>query len=211
MGVYANTAVRFDGINDSASAEVNLSATHTITVEFWMKWNGFANDDHLAMELTHNFNENAGGFLIDPTRRSSAAPSGSGSATAPRATTSSSPGRAPAWHHYAFVIDTAAAAAQEIIPYVDGKAVAFTKPDSGTGAGNFANSSLNFMSRAGGLFGGGARRGRDLRQRADAATIAAHYEGNGPEGGGQEPPKEEKGETGNNGPATPKRSSARPA
>ena len=64
-------------------------------------------------------------------------------------------------------------------PYVDGQPVAYTKRDSGTGAGNFANSTLYFMSRAGaGLFGAG-----DLDEVAiydgalSAATIAAHYAG----------------------------------
>ena len=31
-----------------------------------MKWNAYANDDDLAFELTPNFNNNAGGFLVDP-------------------------------------------------------------------------------------------------------------------------------------------------
>ena len=42
------------------------------------------------------------------------------------------------------------------MPYIDGAPVAYTKAASGTGAGNFANGPLHFMSRAGaGLFGGG--------------------------------------------------------
>ena len=52
------------------------------------------------------------------------------------------------WHHYAIVLDTTAPAAQQIVPYVDGKTVAYTKTAEGTGAGAFANSTLNFMSRA---------------------------------------------------------------
>ena len=72
-------------------------ARSKLTVEFWLKWNAYANDDRLAMEFTPNFNDNAGGFLVDPNapaerrhvrRRPSAA--------AQRATTSSSPGRARA-------------------------------------------------------------------------------------------------------------------
>ena len=35
-----------------------------------MKWNAYANDDDLAMEFTPNFNDNAGGFLVDPERAS---------------------------------------------------------------------------------------------------------------------------------------------
>ncbi|MEZ5121291.1 MAG: PKD domain-containing protein [Solirubrobacterales bacterium] len=62
----SDTAARFDGVNDAARATVNLSATNKLTVEFWLKWNAYANDDRLAMELTPNFNQNAGGFVIDP-------------------------------------------------------------------------------------------------------------------------------------------------
>ena len=54
------------------------------------------------------------------------------------------------------MLDTSAPATQQITPYVDGAPVPFTKTESGTGAGNFANSSLYFMSRAGAsLFGDG--------------------------------------------------------
>jgi hypothetical protein len=31
-----------------------------------MKWGAFAEDDHLALEFTPNFNEYPGGFLVDP-------------------------------------------------------------------------------------------------------------------------------------------------
>ena len=84
---------------------------------------------------------------------------------------------AGAWHHYAFVLDTTAPAATQITPYVDGKAVTYTKMDSGTGAGNFANSVLNFMSRGGlGLFGRGALDEVAIYDRAlSPASIAEHY------------------------------------
>lgn len=42
-----------------------------------------------------------------------------------------------------------APAVNQILAYVDGKAVSVTKGSSGTGAGNFANSTLYFMSRGG--------------------------------------------------------------
>ena len=61
-----NTAARFDGSNDYATANLNLSGTSKLTVEFWLNWTAFANDDRLAMEFTGNFNDNAGGFLVDP-------------------------------------------------------------------------------------------------------------------------------------------------
>ncbi len=177
----SDTAAGFDGLEDAATANLSLSGTSKVTVEFWMKWNGFANDDDLAMEYTPNFNSIAGGFLIDPNAPQEegkfGVAIGNGSARNNVFFIRPSAGQ---WHHYAFVMDSAAAAAEEIKPYVDGKAVAFTKTASGTGAGNFANSSLNFMSRGGSsLFGAGSLDEVAIYNRAlDAATIAAHYAGN---------------------------------
>ncbi len=64
-----------------------------------------------------------------------------------------------------------------MIPYVDGAPVAYTKLSSGTGAGNFANSTLYFMSRAGSsLFGAGSLDEVAIYNRAlSAAEIAAHF------------------------------------
>jgi PKD repeat protein len=181
IGGDNDTAVSFDGTNDSASANLSLSGTSKVTVEFWMKWNGYLNDDDLAMEYTPNFNSVAGGFLIDPNAPQEGGKFGvgigNGSARNNVFFTRPSAGQ---WHHYAFVFDTSAAASEEIKPYVDGQPVAFTKTASGTGAGNFANSSLNFMSRGGNsLFGAGALDEVAIYTRAlDAATVAAHYAGN---------------------------------
>jgi PKD repeat protein len=193
----ANTAVRFDGGNDAASATVNLAAKSAVTVEFWLKWNAYANNDRLAMELTNNFNDVAGGFLVDPN-----APQlgGTFGVAIGRGVTRNnvffSRPTAGQWHHYAFVLDTAAAPAQQITPYVDGKAVAFQKTDSGTGAGNFANSTLNMMSRAGSdLFGPGDLDDVSLAGGAlSAATIADHFKGIVPQGGGSEEEEEEEEE-----------------
>ncbi|MEN3283116.1 MAG: hypothetical protein V7607_4256 [Solirubrobacteraceae bacterium] len=173
-----NTAARFDGAGGNAKANLNLSTTSKVTVEFWMNWNQFANDDRLAMEFTSSYHDNAGGFLIDPD-----APQQGGTFAvgigmgAGRNTAYFARPSAGAWHHYAFVLDTTAPAAQQIIPYIDGQPVAYTKLDSGTGAGPFANSTLYMMSRAGSqLFGLG-----DLDELAiyntalSASTIDEHY------------------------------------
>jgi PKD repeat protein len=177
----SDTAASFDGLDDAATANLSLSGTSKVTVEFWMKWNGFANDDDLAMEYTSNFNSIAGGFLIDPNAPQEEGKFGVaiGSGSSRNNVFFARPS-AGVWHHYAFVMDSAAAAAEQIRPYVDGKAVSFTKTASGTGAGNFANSSLYFMSRgAGSLFGAGSLDEVAIYNRAlDAATIAAHYAGN---------------------------------
>ncbi len=176
-----DTAVTFDGTNDAASASLNLSGTNKLTVEFWMKWSGYADDDRLALEFTPNFNSTPGGFIIDPD-----APQGGGKFAVSigdvgtRNNVVFDRPSAGKWHHYAFVFDTSAAAASQIIPYVDGQPVTYTKLASGTGAGNFANSILYFMSRgASSLFGRGDLDEVSLYNRAlPAATIAAHYAGN---------------------------------
>jgi PKD repeat protein len=177
----SDTAASFDGVKDGATASLSLSSTSKVTVEFWMKWNGFANNDALAMEYTPNFNSFAGGFLIDPNAPQEEGKFGVaiGNGTSRNNVFFKRPS-AGVWHHYAFVMDSSAAAAEEIIPYVDGKPVSFTKTASGTGAGNFANSSLYFMSRAASsLFGAGSLDEVAIYNRAlDAATIAAHYAGN---------------------------------
>ena len=59
-------AIGFNGSSDYGSVPLNLSSTSKLTIEFWLKWNQYANNDALAMEFTPNFNANAGGFLVDP-------------------------------------------------------------------------------------------------------------------------------------------------
>ena len=175
----SDTSVRFNGTTAAASAPVNLSATSKLTVEFWLKWNQYANDDDLAMEFTSNFNANAGGFLIDPNESGGKFAVSIGD-TGTRNNVVFDRPSAGQWHHYAFVIDTTAVAASQIIPYVDGQPVAYTKLSSGTGAGNFANSTLYFMSRAASnLFGAGDLDEVAIYNRAlSGATISGHYGGN---------------------------------
>jgi PKD repeat protein len=150
-------AAGFDGLDDAAAAPVNLSASSQLTVEFWLKWNAYANDDDLALEFTPNFNGNSGGFLVDPNAGEQGGQFAVGIGAGPsRNNAYFQRPSAGAWHHYAFVFNSQAPAAQQVIPYVDGHAVPYTKRESGTGAGNFANSTLYFMSRnAASLFGNG--------------------------------------------------------
>ena len=173
-----NTSASFDGASGAASAPLNLSANTKVTVEFWMKWNAFANNDSLALEFTPNFNNNAGGFLVDPNAAEQGGEFGVGIGTGnsrnnvyfPRPT-------AGAWHYYAFTIDTTAAGATQITPYVDGQAVAYTKTSSGTGAGPFANSSLYWFSRAASsLFGAGGMQDLAIyNSLLSPAMILNHY------------------------------------
>jgi YD repeat-containing protein len=176
-----NTAARFDG-DDSASAPLNLSGTSKATVEFWLKWDGYADDDSLAMELTENFNQNKGGFIVDPDAPQQNGSFGVGIGTGESRNnvffTRPSAGQ---WHHYAFVLDSTAPAPEQVIPYVDGQPVAYTKTASGTGAGAFAKSTLYMMSRAGqGLFGRGTLDEVAVYNRAlTSGEISTHFASNG--------------------------------
>jgi hypothetical protein len=153
------TAAAFNGSSGAAQAKVDLSGTHRLTVEFWMKWSAFAQDDRLALEFTPNFNENPGGFLVDPdaTPESDFAVAVGRSATGNNNNVLFARPSAEAWHYYAFVIDTEASGETEITPYLDGHAVSYFKLSADTGAGAFADSTLYWMSRdASSLFGAGS-------------------------------------------------------
>jgi PKD repeat protein len=171
------TSALFSG-SGAARASVDLSGTHELTIEFWMKWSTYGADDHLALEFTPNFNEYNGGFLVDPDATPGsdfAASLGRGSSVNTVFFKRPSAGE---WHYYAFVLNTEASAAEEITPYVDGHAVSFTKSESGTGAGNFANSTLFWMSRdASTLFGAGSMQDLALYDTTlSSGTILHHYE-----------------------------------
>jgi PKD repeat protein len=171
-----STAATFNGTSNYASAPLNLSTTSQVTFEFWLNWNAFANDDAVAMELTPNFNNNPGGFLVIPDSSNGGFGVGLGSGSSRNTAYFARP-TAAAWHYYAFVLDTTQAGATQITPYVDGQAVSYTKDASGTGAGNFANSTLYMMSRGGtSLFGAGTLDDVAIyNQDLTASTIAAHY------------------------------------
>jgi YD repeat-containing protein len=174
-----NTAASFDGSNDSASASLNLSGTQRLTIEFWLNWTTFANDDKVAFEFTANSSNNNGGFTINPNSSTSGgrfevALGRNGSRNNAYFTRPS----AGAWHHYAIVLNTATIVPTQVITvYVDGKAVSVTKGSSGILAGSFANSTLNFMSRNGNsLFGKGALDEVAIYDEALTATqIAQHF------------------------------------
>ncbi len=70
----------FNGTNGAATATVNFSSLSAITVEFWMNWSTFANDNDMALELTQNSTLLSGGFFIEPDSTNRAAASESASA-----------------------------------------------------------------------------------------------------------------------------------
>ncbi len=180
-----DTAASFDGTNDSAVASLDLSGTEQLTLEFWLKWDEYANDDDLALELTNNFNANDGGFLVDPNAPEEGGKFGVGIGRGEsRNTTFFARPSAGKYHHYAFLLDTSATGSEEIIPYVDGVPVSYTKTVSGSGGGAFAKALLHFMSRNGAaLFGAGDLDDLAIYDRKlSAKEIEAHYEaGVGPE------------------------------
>jgi PKD repeat protein len=181
-GVQPSTAVAFNGTTDSGAIPLNLSGTSKVTVEFWLKWNQYANDDALAMEFTSNFNENEGGFLVDPNSPAFGGTFGIGIGTpGVRNSVFFARPSAGVWHHYALVLDSTAPAANEITPYVDGQAVSVQQDAANTGAGAFANSTLYLMSRAGtALLGHGALDELAIyNQPLDPATIFQHYHSGG--------------------------------
>ncbi|MEO8715244.1 MAG: PKD domain-containing protein, partial [Acetobacteraceae bacterium] len=172
----SGTAAGFDGKSNFASAPLNLSGSSQLTVEFWLNWNAYANDDALAMEFTPNFNALPGGFLVDPDASTGSFGAALG-VGASRNTVYFTRPSAGSWHYYALVFDTTAPGATEITPYVDGQPVSYTKDSNGTGAGPFANSTLYLMSRGGSaLFGAGALDHVAIySQSLSASTVAAHY------------------------------------
>ena len=173
-----DTAAAFDGVNDSARAGVNLSASSRTTVEFWLKWDAFADNDDLALEFTSNFNQVDGGFLVDPNAPEAggrfAVAIGRGLSRNNAYFQRPSAGQ---WHHYAFVLDALAPASEQVRPFVDGQPVPFVKTASGTGAGAFADSTLYFMSRAQtALFGAGTLDELAVySSRPPPQTIAQHH------------------------------------
>jgi PKD repeat protein len=187
----SGTAIGFNGTSDSGAIPLNLSGTSQLTVEFWLKWSSYADNDSLAMEFTPNFNENSGGFLVDPNASQFGGTFGvaigtSGTRNAiyfPRPS-------AGVWHHYAFVLNSAAPASSEITPYVDGVPVSDQQEGAETAQGPFANSTLYLMSRDGSsLFGAGALQYLAIYdQPLSAATIFQHYNSDGATGESPPPP-----------------------
>ncbi len=176
------TAIGFNGAGDSGAIPLNLSGTSQLTIEFWLKWNQYANNDALAMEFTPNFNENSGGFLVDPNAPALGGSFGIGiGSSSDRNVIYIQRPSAGAWHHYAIVINTGAPASSEITPYVDGQAVSFQQESNSAGQGPFANSTLYLMSRAGSaLFGNGTLDQLAIyNQSLSASTIFQHFESYG--------------------------------
>lgn len=167
-------AISFDGSNDLASsnAAVNLSAAAAVTFECWFNWTSFANDgDYLlahGTEATRSVfylpNHSGGSFLVGH---------GPGYNTAIFTRPS-----AAAWHHLAVVHSLGSSDPTECVPYIDGSAVSYTKPNTNDGTGTFTSQILYLMTNGAGSGGFGAGKLAHVAVYASAlsgARIAAHY------------------------------------
>lgn len=146
----------FDGTDDglqSASA-IDLSAVNKVTVAFWLWWDAFAAGDDLALEFTANYNGSTGGFIIDPNAGAEiiigvVGDVGYNQSGWVRPS-------AAVWHHWVAVFDKSQASAESNL-YIDGAlATLNARPTTSNNTNNFANSTLNVMSRNNAsLFGAG--------------------------------------------------------
>jgi hypothetical protein len=150
LAVGDTKAFSFDGTDDFGQVALNLSDTAALTVECWVYWDDTDTDNDLLMEHTAAWDTNAGGFIINPSAAAGIEVGINGSGknskiyTAPSALT---------WHHHAFVFDFGAAAASEVLWYMDRNlqtenSTPFTGDNSGA-VDRFANSTLNLMCRNG--------------------------------------------------------------
>lgn len=165
----------FDGVNDYASAALNLSAYSTVSVAFWLWWDSYGTGDDLALEHTANAN-NADAFQIDPDDPYSVFVIGqTGTSGGYRQGQITRPSAA-AWHHYRFVFrrdgNLPKCTVDGVVQTVGNR---FSR---GTVSGTFTNSTLYVMSRAGAsLFGDGRMVGLAVFpgevSDADAARLAA--------------------------------------
>jgi hypothetical protein len=168
-------AVQFNGTRQAGSVALNLSDTNVLTIEFWLWWDSYGAADDLALEFTPNVNGSNGGFIIDPDAAANFDITSLGDIG--YNTSRISRPSAAAWHHYAIVFDRSQTGAFEIVPYVDGVAVSYSKPNVSNNAGNFANSTLFLMSRnATALFGDGRMAWLAVYKHTLSPTrIAAHH------------------------------------
>ncbi|HET6866289.1 MAG TPA: hypothetical protein VFH80_10210, partial [Solirubrobacteraceae bacterium] len=99
------TAASFDGSSGAASVAIDLSAYTQISLEFWLKWSAFANNDALAAEYTANWNNNVGAFIIDPNSSATAAFDFNAHGSSNSAHNNFPRPSAGAWHYYVLEFD----------------------------------------------------------------------------------------------------------
>ena len=181
-------AVSFDGVNDYGRvSSLNLSAANKITVECWLKWDTYDNNDSLALE--HGESNQARGWTWDPDSSATvwAAFSPQGAATGFSEEYMNPRPSAGEWHHIVVTFDRTVGTLNTgnfIKFYVDG--VEKTGNHSGAAesiSGNFQTYPLMVMARSApgdgtkNLFAGG-----DMQHLAiydyllSSIRVAAHYD-----------------------------------
>lgn len=150
-GAYSGaSSVAFDGVNDGAGAALVLGDATVITIETFIKWAAYGDDDALLCEFNSRYFENPGSFIIDPNNGNGGGEADTGfvgfsnGAGSSRWTFPRSAMTAAEWHHLAVVLDRTADTAKM---YVDGSAVTLTRAETGSTPSTFANDDLSLMSR----------------------------------------------------------------
>ena len=151
LATDADTSAKFNGTNQYAKVDLNLSATPVVTVECWFYWTANATDGRELLEFTSTRPQSTTGFSIVPNTNWTFFPvfavlvRGDGGNNESDLT---QPGT-NAWHHLVVVFDKSQPAATEITPYVDGLPLVPGKKSSSENTNNFGNSTLYFMISAG--------------------------------------------------------------
>lgn len=137
-------ARKFNGTSDKSSVALNLSAFSLLSLSFWLWWDAFANNDHMAMEFGSPNAQAVSGFYVDPNAADGKFQVFFSDTVVGRQLDYTRPSPA-AWHHYAIVMQRSSTAAT-ITTYIDGAAASGTS-SGGNPGGNFANSTLFVMNR----------------------------------------------------------------
>ena len=144
--------VSFNGTSSYAKTAATLNlGTNLITVCMWIYWEAFADDDHIAMELSANYNSTDNAFILDPNTPTSVARLGIQSSVTTSKYRREDFARwgAQRWAHLACVYDNSTALGN-VKFFVNGIESSGTL-DTNTKdqSGNFANDTLYLFSRGG--------------------------------------------------------------
>lgn len=139
----------FNGSSDNANSVFSLSLSRQLSISCWFRWDAFADDDDLLMELSTNANGNDA-FFIDPNRNSVSHDWGVmvTHGAQQRFYTHARPSQG-AWHHYGVQLDRDQTQVV-MLATVDGASQSLTAITTGSVSGSdWGSYVLYFMSRAG--------------------------------------------------------------
>lgn len=146
------SACSFDGVNDSASAALNLSGLSALTLAMWINPGAYnSSDDDLLLEHTSFWGSNPGSLLVDMHNSTGGDETGTvsfghnGNDGVYRSTFLQTALPTGVWSHLALTFDMAGAHHA----YVNGEEIATLNRANATNEGSvFANSTLHVASRA---------------------------------------------------------------